>query len=206
MLFSTMIPMAVLIIVLLVVFWQYTNEYNKLSNNLAVSSEYNANYNNSSNDMSFKAEVDMDIYYVTIGRKGKDDLPVKQVNKAIETVERLKTTTTKEESLRSLKYLTNYLENLKNRMNQLLEIHDYQKRQEFMENNTVILTTLFEKEMQNYIYQEATQLVQVESQLAGNVRLTLMAMCGVLLVTMLLLFNRSKFSATSGELAKSSAY
>ena len=60
-----------------------------------------------------------------------------------------------------------------------------------MENNTVILTTLFEKEMQNYIYQEATQLVQVESQLAGNVRLTLMAMCGVLLVTMLLLFNRS---------------
>ena len=141
--------------------------------------------------MSFKAEVDMDIYYVTIGRKAKDDLPVKQVNKAIETVERLKTTTTKEESLRSLKYLTNYLENLKNRMNQLLEIHDYQKRQEFMENNTVILTTLFEKEMQNYIYQEATQLVQVESQLAGNVRLTLMAMCGVLLVTMLLLFNRS---------------
>ena len=76
-------------------------------------------------------------------------------------------------------------------MNQLLEIRDYQKRQEFMENNTVILTTLFEKEMQNYIYQEATQLVQVESQLAGNVRLTLMAMCGVLLVTMLLLFNRS---------------
>ena len=65
MLFSTMIPMAVLIIVLLVVFWQYTNEYNKLSNNLAVSSEYNANYKNSSNDMSFKAEVDMDIYYVT---------------------------------------------------------------------------------------------------------------------------------------------
>ena len=191
MLFSTMIPMAVLIIVLLVFFWQYTNEYNKLSNNLAVSSEYNANYKNSSNDMSFKAEVDMDIYYVTIGRKGKEDLPVKQVNKAIETVERLKTTTKKEESLRSLKYLTNYLENLKTRMNQLLEIREYQKRQEFMENNTVILTTLFEKEMQNYIYQEATQLVQVESQLAGNVRLTLMAMCGVLLVTMLLLFSRS---------------
>ena len=191
MLFSTMIPMAVLIIVLLVFFWQYTNEYNKLSNNLAVSSEYNANYKNSSNDMSFKAEVDMDIYYVTIGRKGKEDLPVKQVNKAIETVERLKTTTKKEESLRSLKYLTNYLENLKTRMNQLLEIRDYQKRQEFMENNTVSLTALFEKEMQNYIYQEATQLVQVESQLAGNVRLTLMAMCGVLLVTMLLLFSRS---------------
>ena len=69
MLLSTMIPMTILIIVLLVFFWHYTNEYNQLSNNLAVSSEYNANYRNSNNDMSFKDEVDMDIYYVTIGRK-----------------------------------------------------------------------------------------------------------------------------------------
>lgn len=38
-------------------------------------------------------------------------------------------------------------------MNQLVEIKDYEKRQEFMANNTEILTTLFEKEMQNYIYQ-----------------------------------------------------
>ena len=39
MLLSTMIPMTILIIVLLVFFWHYTNEYNQLSNNLAVSSE-----------------------------------------------------------------------------------------------------------------------------------------------------------------------
>ena len=36
MLLSTMIPMTILIIVLLVFFWHYTNEYNQLSNNLAV--------------------------------------------------------------------------------------------------------------------------------------------------------------------------
>ena len=111
MLLSTMIPMTILIIVLLVFFWHYTNEYNQLSNNLAVSSEYNANYRNSNNDMSFKDEVDMDIYYVTIGRKGKDGLPTEQVDKEISTVESLKKTTSKKESLRSLKYLTNYLEN-----------------------------------------------------------------------------------------------
>ena len=127
MLLSTMIPMTILIIVLLVFFWHYTNEYNQLSNNLAVSSEYNANYRNSNNDMSFKDEVDMDIYYVTIGRKGKDGLPTEQVDKAISTVESLKKTTSKKESLRSLKYLTNYLENLKKRMNQLLEIKNYQE-------------------------------------------------------------------------------
>ena len=191
MLLSTMIPMAVLIIVLLVFFWHYTNKYNQLSNNLAVSSEYNANYRNSNNDMSFKDEVDMDIYYVTIGRKGRDGLPIEQVDKAIDTVEKLKNTSTKKESLRSLKYTTNYLTNLKKRMNQLLEIKDYEERQEFVANNTEILTTLFEKEMQNYIYQEATQLVQLESQLAGNVRLTLLTMCAVILLSVIILLRRS---------------
>ena len=188
---STMIPMAVLIIVLLVFFWHYTNKYNQLSNNLAVSSEYNANYRNSNNDMSFKDEVDMDIYYVTIGRRGRDGLPIEQVDKAIDTVEKLKNTSTKKESLRSLKYMTNYLTNLKKRMNQLLEIKDYEERQEFVANNTEILTTLFEKEMQNYIYQEATQLVQLESQLAGNVRLTLLTMCAVILLSVIILLRRS---------------
>ena len=191
MLLSTMIPMAVLIIVLLVFFWHYTNTYNQLSNNLAVSSEYNANYRNSNNDMSFKDEVDMDIYYVTIGRRGRDGLPIEQVDKAIDTVEKLKNTSTKKESLRSLKYMTNYLANLKKRMNQLLEIKDYEERQEFVANNTEILTTLFEKEMQNYIYQEATQLVQLESQLAGNVRLTLLTMCAVILLSVIILLRRS---------------
>mgnify|MGYP002535356543 FL=1 len=191
MLLSTMIPMAVLIIVLLVFFWHYTNKYNQLSNNLAVSSEYNANYRNSNNDMSFKDEVDMDIYYVTIGRRGRDGLPIEQVDKAIDTVEKLKNTSTKKESLRSLKYMTNYLANLKKRMNQLLEIKDYEERQEFVANNTEILTTLFEKEMQNYIYQEATQLVQLESQLAGNVRLTLLTMCAVILLSVIILLRRS---------------
>ena len=191
MLLSTMIPMAVLIIVLLVFFWHYTNKYNQLSNNLAVSSEYNANYRNSNNDMGFKDEVDMDIYYVTIGRRGRDGLPIEQVDKAIDTVEKLKNTSTKKESLRSLKYMTNYLTNLKKRMNQLLEIKDYEERQEFVANNTEILTTLFEKEMQNYIYQEATQLVQLESQLAGNVRLTLLTMCAVILLSVIILLRRS---------------
>ena len=190
-LLSTMIPMAILIIVLLVFFWHYTDKYNQLSNNLAVSTEYNANYRSSNNDMSFKDEVDMDIYYVSIGRKGRDGLPNAQVDKAINTVEKLKKTTTKKESLRSLKYLTNYLENLQKRMNQLLDIKDYENRQEFMANNTEILTTLFEKEMQNYIYQEATELVQVESQLAGNVRLTIMTMCAAILIATFILMRRS---------------
>ena len=58
-LFSTMIPMACLLIILLVIFWQYAGQYNKLSENLAVSSKFN---------LSFKDELDLEMYYLH-GRK-----------------------------------------------------------------------------------------------------------------------------------------
>ena len=45
--------------------------------------------------------------------------------------------------------------------------------------------------MQNYIYQEATELVQIESQLAGNVRLTIITMCAAILVATAILLRRS---------------
>ena len=58
-LFSTMIPMACLMIILLFIFWQYTGQYNKLSENLAVSSEFN---------LRFKDDLDLEMYYIAIGR------------------------------------------------------------------------------------------------------------------------------------------
>ena len=35
-LFSTMIPMACLLVILLLIFWQYVGQYNKLSENLSL--------------------------------------------------------------------------------------------------------------------------------------------------------------------------
>ena len=57
-LFSTMIPMACLLAILLLIFWQYAGQYNKLSENLAVSSKFN---------LSFKDELDLEMYYLAIG-------------------------------------------------------------------------------------------------------------------------------------------
>ena len=59
-LFSTMIPMACLLVILLLIFWQYAGQYNKLSENLAVSSKFN---------LSFKDELDLEMYYLAIGSK-----------------------------------------------------------------------------------------------------------------------------------------
>ena len=64
-LFSTMIPMACLLVILLLIFWQYAGQYNKLSENLAVSSKFN---------LSFKDELDLEMYYLAIGSKEASEL------------------------------------------------------------------------------------------------------------------------------------
>ena len=46
-------------------FWQYAGQYNKLSENLAVSSKFN---------LSFKDELDLEMYYLAIGSKEASEL------------------------------------------------------------------------------------------------------------------------------------
>ena len=79
-LFSTMIPMACLLVILLLIFWQYAGQYNKLSENLAVSSKFN---------LSFKDELDLEMYYLAIGSKEASELDdvVGQVEDAQEIME-----------------------------------------------------------------------------------------------------------------------
>ena len=106
-------------------------------------------------------------------------------------MQKLRQNTYHASGMKSLKSLESYLDNLKKRMIQLTEIKEYDKRMEFMDSNIRIITSLIMQEMQNYIYQEATQLVQLESQLAGNVRLTLLTMCAVILLSVIILLRRS---------------
>ena len=82
-LFSTMIPMACLLVILLLIFWQYAGQYNKLSENLAVSSKFN---------LSFKDELDLEMYYLAIGSKEASELDdvVGQVEDAQEIMEKLR--------------------------------------------------------------------------------------------------------------------
>ena len=85
-LFSTMIPMACLLVILLLIFWQYAGQYNKLSENLAVSSKFN---------LSFKDELDLEMYYLAIGSKEASELDdvVGQVEDAQEIMEKLRKNT-----------------------------------------------------------------------------------------------------------------
>lgn len=189
-LFSTMIPMACLMIILLFIFWQYTGQYNKLSENLAVSSEFN---------LRFKDDLDLEMYYIAIGSKESSDLGdvLEQVEDAQEIMQKLRRNTYNNNGVKSLNSLDSYLENLRQRMLQLVEIKEYDKRMEFMDSNIRIITGLIMQEMQNYIYNESMYLVQVEKSLTHRVKLLISGMAVLLIATLGILMRRS-FRLTDG--------
>lgn len=189
-LFSTMIPMACLMIILLFIFWQYTGQYNKLSENLAVSSEFN---------LRFKDDLDLEMYYIAIGSKESSNLEdvLEQVEDAQEIVQKLRRNTYNNNGVKSLNSLDSYLENLRQRMLQLVEIKEYDKRMEFMDSNIRIITGLIMQEMQNYIYNESMYLVQVEKSLTHRVKLLISGMAVLLIATLGILMRRS-FRLTDG--------
>ena len=181
-LFSTMIPMACLMIILLFIFWQYTGQYNKLSENLAVSSEFN---------LRFKDDLDLEMYYIAIGSKESSDLEdvLEQVEDAQEIMQKLRRNTYNNNGVKSLNSLDSYLE--------LVEIKEYDKRMEFMDSNIRIITGLIMQEMQNYIYNESMYLVQVEKSLTHRVKLLISGMAVLLIATLGILMRRS-FRLTDG--------
>ena len=189
-LFSTMIPMVCLLVILLLIFWQYAGQYNKLSENLAVSSKFN---------LSFKDELDLEMYYLAIGSKEASELDdvVGQVEDAQEIMEKLRKNTYHASGVKCLNSLDAYLDNLKKRMVQLMEIKEYDRRMEFMDSNIRIITGLIMQEMQNYIYNESMYLVQVETSLTHRVKILISGMAVLLLATLGILMRRS-FRLTGG--------
>ena len=189
-LFSTMIPMACLLAILLLIFWQYAGQYNKLSENLAVSSKFN---------LSFKDELDLEMYYLAIGSKEASELGdvLGQVEDAQNIMEKLRQNTYHASGVKCLNSLDAYLDNLKKRMVQLMEIKEYDRRMEFMDSNIRIITGLIMQEMQNYIYNESMYLVQVETSLTHRVKILISGMAVLLLATLGVLMRRS-FRLTGG--------
>lgn len=183
-LITTMLPMAFLIAFLLVIAAHYVSKYDQLSENLAVSSEFN---------LHFKDDLDLGMYYIAIGSRESSYLSevMDLVDEAENTMQKLKSNTYDEDSKISLKRLESYLDNLKKRMTQLMEVQEYDKRMEYMDSNIRILTSLIMQEMQNYIYTESMYLVEMESALTRRVYILISGVALGFAVTMCILLRRS---------------
>ena len=183
-LMNTLLPMTVLMVVLLIIVSQYVSKYDRLSENLAVSSEFN---------LHFKDDIDLEMYYIAIGSKENSYLPevMKMVEEAEDTLSKLQANAFNRESRKNIKHLEAYLENLANRMKQLTEIKSYGQRMTFMDNNIRILTSLIMEEMQNFIYNESMYLVHMESIMTKRVYILVSGIALLFFVTIVILLRRS---------------
>lgn len=120
-----------------------------------------------------------------------------QVEDAQNIMEKLRQNTYHASGVKCLNSLDAYLDNLKKRMVQLMEIKEYDRRMEFMDSNIRIITGLIMQEMQNYIYNESMYLVQVETSLTHRVKILISGMAVLLLATLGILMRRS-FRLTGG--------
>lgn len=183
-LINTMIPMAALLAVFLGIMAQYVASYDRLSENLAVSSNFN---------LHFKDDLDLEMYYIAVGTMEAKHLSevMPLVDEAEETIGKLKGNTTNHESRRSLERLEGYMTNLRKRMPQLTEIETFDERIGFMDNNIRILTSLIVEEMQNFIYQESMYLVKMEGAMTRGVYIMVGGLAVLLTIMIAVLLRRS---------------
>lgn len=154
------IPMLLLVSIALTVLGWYAVHYNKLSRNVKTTSQFS---------LDFKKNLDLKMYYFSVGNRLQPELPIEDVDQALELVESLESTTSKKESRKALENLRAYCENLRGKMFTLADTEGYDSRQLQLENNIKILTRLIQDEMHTYIHYETVYLAQTEGKLLDSI-------------------------------------
>ena len=183
-LLGTLVPMVVLMLLLLAIVSRYISQYDRLLENLAISSEFN---------LHFKDDVDLGMYSIAVGTEENSYLPevMKSVRDAEKILNKLKENTSSSESRKNLKHLESYLKNLEKRMVELTEITEYDLKMVSMDNNIRILTRLIVEEMQNFIYNESMYLVHMESIMTRRVYILVGGVVVLFVITAGIMLRRS---------------
>lgn len=183
-LLGTLVPMVVLMLLLLAIVSRYISQYDRLLENLAISSEFN---------LHFKDDVDLGMYSIAVGTEENSYLPevMKSVRDAEKILNKLKENTSSSESRKNLKHLESYLKNLEKRMVELTEITEYDQKMASMDNNIRILTRLIVEEMQNFIYNESMYLVHMESLMTQRVYMLVGGVVVLFVITVGIMLRRS---------------
>ncbi len=152
-----MIAMSLIIIIMLAVLIKYTNQYNLIVQNLVTASEFN---------FDFKETLDYKMYQFVIGDgKNFDALdPLSDIVTARNVVEKLKRTTTRSDSLKRLKNIESFLENLENRIIIIHNTSGYETNMTSLDYDVRILTELIKDKVQEYIFYETNELAVIQQR------------------------------------------
>lgn len=159
---SLIIPLIICIVGLECMNIAYIVRYEKITHNVTVCADFNNH---------FKENVDLKMYYYTVGSKYQTELPIEDVEQAIETAESLLNTTESDDSKKELNHFLDYCSTLEERMIALSETKEYDSRQTQLENNIYVLTGLIEKKLMEYIYCEVSYLALLEKKVTFNMKI-----------------------------------
>jgi two-component system sensor histidine kinase YesM len=154
------VPLTVVIVLLLGLLLSYSRQYNTVLHNVTAASAFN---------QDFKGNVDLQMYYYVVGSRYSTGLPIQEVQDAQQLARELMDTTTDRDSRRAIESVLNLSENLENKIYQIRDTDNYDDRQMQLENNIYVITDLIQEYMYNYLYYEAAQLSELQTNLYHQV-------------------------------------
>lgn len=181
---SLLFLFACLISFLMFSFLSYSKQYKHSVRNLTVASEFSSD---------LKRTLDSKMYKIVISG-GKDfDIydPFSDTKHAREIVEKLKETTTNEDSLKRIKNIEQFLHNLDNSIIEIRGTKGYSNQITKLENNIYILTELIEDKFHEYIYFETRNLADIQVNIDKNISnaITYIGIGSVILLILFWIFS-----------------
>ena len=141
-------------------------QYAGLLYNVATASEFN---------QDFKNNIDQKMYYYVIESQYSEGLPIGEVEAAQDLARSLLATTSQKDSLLAITSVLDLCQNLEEKIRQIQDTPNYDSRQNQLENNIYVLTSLIQEYMYNYLYYESVQLNvlqrQIDRQIAAEILL-----------------------------------
>lgn len=150
------IPVLGLLMVTFSVLFSYISNYMDILHNVTTASEFN---------QDFKDDIDLKMYYYVVDSHYSEGLPIAQVQDAQKLAKSLLDTTTKRESYKAINDVLNLCLNLESKIYQIEETKSYDDRQQQLENNMYVLTSLIQDYMYNYLYYEASCLNELQEEM-----------------------------------------
>lgn len=170
------IPLAILLVYSLIGMSRHYKQYDQIVRNITDANAYN---------LSFKENLDDTMYRIIIGsenwsnseEKLKDDDPYVQIQEVREVFESLYNITTTEKNKKRISGICRTLNTLEDRVGDIIhnvqEPGHYDENMEMLDLNIRILTSIVQKEIQEYIYYEAASLELMRQQVSKETNFTI---------------------------------
>ncbi len=163
-----LVPLIILICLLLGALLKYSEQYNLIVRNVTVASEFS---------FDFKKNLDHKMYRCVVVGGSKvfeETAPFSDIKLARAVAEKLKQTTTRDDSLKCLRAIEHYLLNLDT---YIVAIRDgnqgYDKNIASLERNIYITDELIQESIQEYIYFETSELANLQQNTNLEIKKTI---------------------------------